>query len=122
MGNGKATRERFINNGKMWGVHRDVSGYYPVKELRHADSDGLPTNSSNLKIVHLPYRVGADKVERVFGVKAIDRMGIEECVKGYQLAANLDDAFQKAKPFLFFIEDISNESDTILEDLEKLVA
>ena len=121
MGNGKATRERFINNGKMWGVHRDVSGYYPVKELRHADSDGLPTNLlSNLKIVHLPYRVGADKVERVFGVKAIDRMGIEKCVKGYQLAANLDDAFQKAKPFLFLLRTSQTSQTQYLKTLKNL--
>jgi len=121
MGNGVAARERFINNGKMWGVHREIAGYYPAKELRHTDSEGLPASLlSNLKIVHLPYRLGADKVERVFGVKAIDRMEIEQRVRSYQLAANLDHEFQQAKPFLFLLRTSQTSRTQYLKSLKNL--
>lgn len=121
MGNGAAARENFIYNGKMWGLCQGVSGYYPVTELRHADSEGLPTSLlSNLKIVHLPFRLGADKVERVFGVKAIDRMGIAQKVRSYQLAANLDEDFQKAKPFLYLLRTSQTSQTQYLKTLKNL--
>jgi hypothetical protein len=121
MGNGAAARERFINSGKMWGVHKEISDYYPVKELRHADSEGFPASLlSQLKIVHLPYRIGADKVERVFGVKAIDRMGIEQHVRSYQLSANIDHDFQQAKPFLFLLRTSQTSQTQYLKSLKNL--
>ena len=121
MGNGAAARERFINSGKMWGVHKEISDYYPVKALRHADSEGFPASLlSQLKIVHLPYRVGADKVERIFGVKAIDRMGIQQRVRSYQLVANLDHDFQKAKPFLFLLRTSQTSQTQYLKSLKNL--
>ncbi|QXE85551.1 DUF3883 domain-containing protein [Geomonas nitrogeniifigens] len=102
MGHGQLAREEFIKHGKMWGHAGGASNYYPVSDLRHADSEGLPPSLlNNLKIVDLPFRVGPDKVDRVFGVKAIDRMGIEQRVKSFQLADDRDEDFQKAKPFLY---------------------
>lgn len=121
MGSGTAARERFINSGKMWGYHGGIVGYYPVTELRHADSEGLPSSlSSNLKIVDLPYRVGADKVERVFGVRPIDRMGIGQRVRSFQLAANLDDDFQQAKPFLFLLRTSQTSQTQYLKTLKSM--
>ena len=121
MGNGVAARDRFISTGKMWGVYGEIADYYPVKELRHADSEGLPASLlSNLKIVHLPYRLGADKVERVFGVKAIDRMGIGQRTRSYQLAANQDHEFQKAKPFLFLLRTSQTSQTQYLKSLKNM--
>ncbi|PKN12438.1 MAG: hypothetical protein CVU69_08125 [Deltaproteobacteria bacterium HGW-Deltaproteobacteria-4] len=121
MGSGAAAKERFIKSGKMWGVHREITGYYPVNDLRHADSEGLPTSLlSNLNIVDLPYRLGPDKVERVFGVKAIDRMGIDQRVRSYQLSANLDQEFQKAKPFLYLLRNSQTIRAQYLKSLKSL--
>lgn len=121
MGNGAIARENFIENGRMWGVYQEKSEYYPVKELRYADSEGLPINLlNNLKRVHLPYRLGTDKVERVFGIQAIDRMGIEQSVLSYQLARNLDEEFQKAKPFLYLLRTSQTSQTQHLKTLKNL--
>ena len=121
MGHGQSAREEFIKNGKMWGHFGDAADYYPVSELRHADSEGLPTSLlNNLKIVDLPFRVGSDKVDRIFGVKAIDRMGIEQRVKSFQLAENRDEDFQKAKPFLYRLRTSQTSQTQYLNALKLL--
>ncbi|MDD2883095.1 MAG: DUF3883 domain-containing protein [Rhodoferax sp.] len=121
MGHGQSAREEFIKNGKMWGHFGDTADYYPVSELRHADSEGLPTSLlNNLKIVDLPFRVGSDKVDRIFGVKAIDRMGIEQRVKSFQLAENRDEDFQKAKPFLYRLRTSQTSQTQYLNALKLL--
>ena len=121
MGHGQSAREEFIRHGKMWGHSGEVADYYPVSELRHADSEGLPTSLLNyLKIVDLPFRVGSDKVDRVFGIKAIDRMGIEQRVKSFQLADNRDMDFQKAKPFLYRLRTSQTSQTQYLNALKLL--
>lgn len=121
LGNGATAKARFIEKGLMWGVQHGVAGYFPVKELRHADSEGFPVQLlESLKIVDLPHRVGADKVERVFGVRPIDRMGVEQHVKSFQLAANLDIDFQKAKPFLYLLRTSQTSQAQYLKALKSL--
>ena len=62
----------------MWGRHGKEERYFPINELHHADAEGLPDTLLNrLKIVDLRKRVGAEKVEKLFGVKPVDRAGIE---------------------------------------------
>jgi hypothetical protein len=89
----------------MWGRHDSEHAYFDVSELRHADAEGLPDALlRRLKIVDLPKRVGAEKVERLFGVKAIDRAAIDQTVKNCQVAVGsqaADAEFQAAKPYLY---------------------
>ncbi len=121
LGNGNTAKAHFFEKGLMWGTLGGVSKYFPVRELRHADSEGLPVQLlESLKIVDLPHRVGADKVERVFGVRPIDRMGIEQHVKSFQLAANLDSEFQKAKPFLYLLRTSQTSQAQYLKTLKGL--
>ena len=99
---GSDVRERFIAKGRMWGHCGSETGYFPVSELHHADSEGLPDALLNrLKIVDLPHRVGAGKVKKVFGVEPIDRVAIKQKMKDHSLAGDLDQEFQKAKPYFY---------------------
>lgn len=97
-------RDAFLSRGKMWGRCGDQESYYPVAELHHADGEGLPAVLlQRLKIVDLRKRIGADKVERLFGVKPVDRAGIGQSVKRYQVSigsGTKNEDFQAAKPFL----------------------
>lgn len=121
MGNWAVARAEFITHGKMWGHHSDIAAYYPVAELHHVDSDGLPPSLlQRLKIVDLPFRVGADKVERVFGVRAVDRSAIEQHVINSTLAADFDDEFQKAKPYLYLLRASQSSQTQYLKSLKSL--
>ena len=104
LGGEGANQREFLTRGRMWGHHGSEAAYYPVAELHHADSEGLPQPLvDKLKIVDLPKRVGAEKVERLFGVRPVDRAGIERRIAHVQSAAGsaeADLAFQAAKPYL----------------------
>ncbi|MFV2044531.1 MAG: DUF3883 domain-containing protein [Anaerolineales bacterium] len=121
LGEGGGARERFFLEGRMWGHRGDKAGYFPVSELHHADSDGLPAALlDRLKIVDLPHRVGADKVKRVFGVEPIERVAIKQKVKRHRLATDLDSDFQQAKPFLFLLRESQSSHTQHLGTLKRL--
>lgn len=121
MGNGADARAAFIKNGKMWGHYNTASDYYPVSELRHIDSDGLPLSlTERLKVVDLPFRVGADKVERFFGVRPVERHAIEQRVIDHDVAADFDGEFQRAKPFFFLLRASQSSQTQYLRALKSL--
>lgn len=95
---------KFQQDGAMWGTLKGTSGYHPINELRHADSDGLPVALLNLIcLVDLPRRVGADKVERIFGIKSVERSGIRHTVKSRSKNPKSDrlaDNFVSAKTYI----------------------
>jgi hypothetical protein len=97
-------QSEFRRRGLMWGKNAAASKYFPINELHHADADGVPDGLlKKLSIVDLRKRVGADKVEKVFGVKPIDRAGILRKVQAKQIAVGSIDAnreFQASKPYL----------------------
>lgn len=97
-------RTEFLARGKMWGKHGDSEGYFPIRELRHADSEGLPDELlRRLRVVDLPKRVGADKVTAIFGVTPVQRAGVVPRAVSRQLAVGSTEAdanLQSAKPYL----------------------
>lgn len=121
LGESGSAHKRFFSEGKMWGRRGNEASYFPVSELYYADAEGLPTALlRRLKIVDLPYRVGADKVKRVFGVEPIDRMAIKQELKSYSLAKDLDSEFQIAKPFLYRLRASQSSQTQYLGILKRL--
>jgi hypothetical protein len=114
----------FMNRGRMWGRRGSECGYFPISELRHVDADGIPEPLlARLTIVDLPMRVGAEKVERLFGVQAVDRSRIEQELRTLQLAvgsvaANND--FEEAKPFLYKLRQSQTAQTQNLRILKEL--
>jgi hypothetical protein len=104
LGGDGPNQKEFLSRGKMWGHHGSIQSYFPVAELRHVDSEGVPEALlQQLNIVDLRKRVGSEKVERLFGVAAVDKAGIHRRVIDKEIAvgssgANVD--FQAAKPYL----------------------
>lgn len=119
-----AAKDRFLSKGKMWGTKDGVSRYYKIEDLHHADSDGLPKELlDRLAIVALPHRVGSDKVKRVFGVKSIERLEIDQKLKEYTVAntdENIDDYFQFVKPHFKSLRASQSSQKQYLSSLEKL--
>jgi len=121
MKEGGSARERFFSEGLMWGHCGDENRYYPVSELHHADSEGLPDALlKRLNIVDLPHRVGAEKVRRVFGVEPIDRVSISQELNTYRLAKDIDPEFQQPKPFFFQLRSSQSSHAQHLGTLKRL--
>ncbi|MBN8514187.1 DUF3883 domain-containing protein [Accumulibacter sp.] len=98
------SRQEFITRGRMWGHHGKEAAYFPVSQMHHADTEGLPQELlDKLKIVDLRKRVGPMKVERLFGVKPVDQAGITRRIVAKDVAVGSSDAnarFEEAKPYL----------------------
>lgn len=119
-----ASKARFLNTGTMWGTKAGVSKYYKIEDLHHADSDGLPKELlERLAIVALPHRVGSDKVKRIFGVKSIERLEIDQKLKEYSVAytdENIDEYLQFVKPHFKSLRASQSSQKQYLSSLEKL--
>jgi hypothetical protein len=114
----------FIEKGKMWGRFDESEGYFPVAELHHADTEGIPQILlSRLKIVDLRKRVGADKVQKLFGVVSVDNAGINQEVITYKAAVGShkeNSEFQSAKPYLFKLRASQTSQVVNLQTLKDL--
>ena len=97
-------QERFMREGTIWGAKNSVSGYYPIKELRHVDSEGYPSAlTAKLAIADLPKRVGAPKVKAVLGIKPLEFSEIKPELISHRASPETDnraDWFNKAKSFI----------------------
>ena len=70
-------RVRFHDHGRMWGENAAGEGYFPVQTLLHADSEDIPPAiCRKFNIAALPKRRGNAKIERIFGVRPIERSQI----------------------------------------------
>jgi hypothetical protein len=89
----------------MWGKGPDGYNYFSVNELRHADTDDIPEQLINkINFVDLPKRVGAQKVQNIFGVEPIDRKKIKIEIREFDRSprdGNIKYLFQRCKPYLF---------------------
>ena len=124
LGGDGPNQKEFLEHGKMWGHHGADEHYFPIADLHHADAEGLPDALlQQLKIVALRKRVGAEKVERLFGVKPVDRAGIQRRIIAKDTAhgssqANKD--FQMAKPYLHKLRASQTSQLTQLQALKDL--
>ena len=77
--------KEFKKQGMMWGRFGESPGYFPVTDLLHIDTEDVPSVVLNrLKLVSLPKRAGSEKVERLFGVKSLDRKKIQKKVSYFR--------------------------------------
>lgn len=117
-------QKEFLNHGEMWGRDFEGAGYIPIAELHHADVEGLPDALlQKLKIVDLRKRIGPGKVERVFGVRSVDRAGIRQRLVAKDIAMGSSKAnkeFQAAKPYLHKLRTSQTSQLTQLQALKDL--
>lgn len=117
-------QKRFFRDGKMWGVRGDASGYYPLSELRHVDADGFPAGLlRELSVVDLPKRIGAEKVEKLFNVKGVERAGISQELISHRpspSSALHADYFERAKPYLARLRQSRTTQTQYLNALKRL--
>lgn len=121
---GSPNYQMFAMQGKIWAKTRDREGYYPVKEALHVDVEGLPTALlESLIIADLPKKRGAEKVSRLFALKAIDRSAVTEQVEHHVVAPcahSADARFQECKPYIRALRQSQSSQPQQLELLERL--
>jgi len=97
-------QERFMREGKIWGAKDGTSAYYPIKELRHVDQEGLPPAlTAKLAIADLPKRVGAQKVKEVLGIKPLELSEIQPELISHRPSPETENRalwFNTAKPYI----------------------
>jgi hypothetical protein len=124
LGGDGPNQKEFLAHGKMWGRHGENEDYFQIADLHHADAEGLPDELlQRLKIVALRKRVGAEKVERLFGVKPVDRAGIQRRLIDKEIAIGSSQAdidFQAAKPYLHKLRASQTSQLTQLQALKEL--
>src|SRR4030042_2918736 len=108
----------------MWGKGPDGHKYYPVRDLRHADTDDIPEELANrIRLVDLPKRVGTQKVLRVFGVEPIDRNKITVEIKEHNVSQRNNDIqslFKKYKPYLYALRQVRTRQHKEINLFKKL--
>ncbi len=114
----------FKKKGQMWGKGPDGYQYFPVSELRHADTDDVPEQLINkINFVDLPKRVGAQKVQNIFGVEPIDRKRIKIEIKYHDKSprnGNVQYLFQTCKPYLFALRQVKTKQYQEISAFKKL--
>jgi hypothetical protein len=105
----------FKENGLLWGKGPDGHKYYPVKDLRHADTDDIPEQLANkIRLVDLPKRVG---------VEPIDRNKITVEIKEHNVSQRNNDIqslFKKYKPYLYALRQVRTRQHQEINLFKKL--
>ncbi|MBU2880794.1 DUF3883 domain-containing protein [Psychrosphaera sp. B3R10] len=115
----ESSKLKFLSTGEMWGVCDGKFDYYPITDLRHDDIGSLPsTLTKKLSMAALSHKVGVRKVEKVFGIKSISLSSLKQKPKHYILDIDLDDYFQKAKPYLYAVRAGVAGQQAILQKLK----
>lgn len=114
----------FKKKGQMWGKCPDGYKYYPVNDLRHADTDDIPEQLINkISVVDLPKRVGAQKVQNIFGVEPIDRRKIKIEIRNFDKSprhGNIQYLFQTCKPYLYALRQVKTKQHQEISAFKKL--
>lgn len=114
----------FKNKGQMWGKGSDGYKYFPVSKLRHADTDDIPEQLINkINFVDLPKRVGAQKVQNIFGVEPIDRRKIKIEIRKFDKSprhSNIQYLFQTCKPYLYALRQVKTKQYQEISAFKKL--
>lgn len=105
--------ERFIRHGRMWGKGSNGKGYYPVRELYHADSEEFPEIlTSHLNLVDLPKRVGSQRVKTLFGIEPLDKKRIQIEISQFEErieSADLNAQFDHVKRYVLALRQVKSK-------------
>ena len=109
-----AARERFIRSGNFWARTEVGEKYCPVQEVRHVDSEDIPaTLCRRVNVAALPKRSGNQKVEALFGIKAIERRHIQRRILSHQPVCDatiISDEIEHLKPLFMALKQKARET------------
>ena len=109
-----AARERFIRLGKMWARTEMGEKYCLVQEVKHVDSEDIPANlCKKVNVAALPKRSGNQKIEAIFGVKAIERSHIQRRILNHQPVCDailIKDEIEQVKPLILALRRSQRQS------------
>jgi len=105
--------EEFIWHGRMWGKGSNGKGYYPVRELHHADSEEFPEIlTSHLNLVDLPKRVGSQRVKTLFGIEPLDKKRIQIEISQFEErieSTDLNVQFDRIKRYVLALRQVKSK-------------
>jgi hypothetical protein len=114
----------FKISGRMWGNQDGRKDYFSVRELRHADGEGYPPELlRSLKLVDVPKRSGAEKVESIFGIRPLEKSTIIRSIISYQTASYaelLAKRFEQSKPYLLALRKAQTTQPQYFQSLKAM--
>lgn len=123
-GDGGSNKAQFFESGKVWGKKQGQYDYFNIRELRYVDDGGLPEELLNrIAIAEISHRSGSPKVERLLGIKSIDRNEIQQTILSFFPAAtdiDIDLCFQQAKPFFKALRENQSSQIQYRKEIDKL--
>ncbi|SEA10374.1 DUF3883 domain-containing protein [Alkalimonas amylolytica] len=123
-GDGGSNKAQFFETGKIWGKKQGQYEYFNIRELSYIDDGGLPEELLNrLAIAEISHRSGSPKVERLLGIKSIDRNEIQQTILSFVPAAtdiDIDLYFQQAKPFFKALRENQSSQIQYRKEIDKL--
>jgi hypothetical protein len=123
-GNAEKVFNHFKTNGMLWGRQSGKYDYFPISELHYIDSEDIPEAlAENIKIIDLPKRLGALKIERFFGVQPVNKSKIEYYIENanpVQTATWLNDEFKAIKPILYALRQAKSAQALFLSAFKRL--
>jgi hypothetical protein len=109
-----AAREHFIRSGKLWARTETGEKYCLVQEVKHVDSEDIPANlCKKVNVAALPKRSGNQKIEAIFGVKAIERSHIQRRILSHQPVCDailIKDEIEQVKPLILALRRSQRQS------------
>lgn len=120
------TKDKFFQDGKMFGKLGERFGYFPVTELYYIDNFALLSHiEAFFPLLELDKRRGGGKVRRLFNVKPMtaEEIGTRLKVKRYELhpgSAALQHDIERMKPFIYTLRFDDDADRSELSPLKKL--
>ena len=123
---GSRTKDKFFDDGKMWGRLGEKYDYFPLSELYYIDNFALLSHiESFFPLLELDKRRGGGKVKRLFNVKTMtaEEIGGRLSVKNYELHPGADALrhdIERMKPFIYALRFDEDADRSELSPLKKL--
>jgi len=123
---GSKMKDKFFQDGKMFGKLGEKLSYFPVSDLYYIDNFALLSHiESFFPLLELDKRRGGGKVQRLFNVKAMtaEEIGTRLKVKRYELHPGSDALrhdIERMKPFIYTLRFDDDADRSELSPLKKL--
>jgi hypothetical protein len=117
-------RDQFLRDGKLLGRRGENLQYFPVRDLYYVDNAVLPdVLCRTLPLLELEPRRGAQKVDRLFGVRPLDSRKIQLVIEDYRSSpreTELSTDLESLKPVVYALRVDADSNGTVANRVKSL--
>ncbi len=118
--------DKFLKEGKMWGLYGENRGYFPVTELYYFENPTLPVSMLSLfPSLDLDKRRGASKVKKLFGIESFNLSNAQITIKDFEehsCSQEFQNEVDRLKPYIYALRVEEDSDYSELKSLRQLEA